>query len=169
MRRLIVVVMLLTFAGGIAWGDLGESHVALLSPYQVDPNHSYQFRFWVQNASPDGEAILSFWICFPDQYQFYPMSMGYEQIVDGRPDFMCGVHLSCPLWDGLSPSRPQILQYEGTLAWIEVYIPPSMDPGTPVSLDWTIAGTSGARVEGSVSFFVAVQKTTWGSIKGLYR
>jgi len=168
--RYILLAFLVALVPFIAAADLGNSHIALLGPMLVDPGETCIFNFWIQNESLDGESIVAFWICFPEDHEVHWDTMGYLDIEQGRPYFNLGSREGCPLWDGVYPPfAPQILQYEGTLAWVTISVPPSFLPGTPMQIEWTIVGDSSGCIEGTAIFYVPVEGSSWGGIKALYR
>ena len=156
----------------VAFGGLGNSEILLLSPLYIDQvGEEYSFHFWVTNLSEDGEPISTVSIEFPDMYTIpvSPILMGYDYIdpIHERPNWDMGVYLPRRAqWLG---SGGQILSFEGTEIWVQVYVPPGFPPGAPRDIAWTIIGSYGSRLDGITQFWVPVGRQSWSAIKALYR
>jgi hypothetical protein len=174
--RLVVVTaaMLAALAGAVV-AEIDGAYVAILSPTEVVPGQTYMFRFWVQNASSDGEAIANVQISFPDGYTLNESSMYYVPITADplRPNWSMSIppvdHTG--VWLDQNGGTGELYANEGTEVGIEVQVASQL---YDIPIYWCLDGDgNGAephRTCGCIDLAVnAVETTSWSSIKSLYR
>ncbi|MBD3368487.1 MAG: hypothetical protein GF405_10005 [Candidatus Eisenbacteria bacterium] len=171
-NSVIAVLCLLCLAGGVC-ADLTDSYVMMSGPTEIVPGETYTFTFWVQCASPDGEAIATVHVSFPDGYTLYPGTMAYDEIASGTPSWDMFVPLinHTAIWEDNDGGQGELLPGEGTTISIDVRVADVLY-GTPIfwCVDGDGAGAEPHEICGCVQVAVnPVEELSWSAIKSLYR
>ena len=168
MTRLISVLVLVLVAAS-AWASLDGSVVLLANPIGlIDGDTYYTFAFWVDNGSYSSEHIRKVAITFPYELAVcYSSTMGFDEIVSGRPDFSMSVFSSECTWSDSFNGGIHML--EDTSIWVDATTFPDIPQGAVGYIHWRLDGNWGSTVEGDIQFFTPVENRSWGSIKAMYR
>ncbi len=156
-----------------ALGSLDGSRVTLVSPSEpvpINPPAAVNLVLLVEKDSSSSELIRGLWIEFPWELIPQDGTQWYDEIEPGRPAFSCSVDTAVARWTGSGSLSIGIALGESTQIGL-VAIPYSYwQPSGLAELDWTLRGSSGSQVSGSVIVYsTPVERTAWGRIKALYR
>ena len=165
----LTLVIILVLASVSAWASLDGSVVLLANPIGlIDGNTYYTFAFWVDNGSYSSEYIRTVTITFPyGLAAYYSWTMGFDEIVAGRPDFNMSVSITECTWSDAYSGGVHML--EDTFIWVDGTTFPSIPQGAVGYIHWRLDGNWGDTVEGDIQFFTPVEASSWGSIKAMYR
>ncbi len=173
--RTLLVLFAIAILAIPAWAgrEIENAEVTLVAPTSMAPNTIYTFEFWVQNASSDAEWITNVEISFPDGFTLYPETMGFDEIVAGRPSWDMYVppidHTA--IWEDNDGGYGEIYSLEGTMVRIDCLTPDTFYTDCIYwHLQGDLYGAEPHEVCGCIDFVVTpVEHVTWGSIKALYR
>jgi hypothetical protein len=174
-RTIVVTAVLLAVLAGASAAEIDGAFVNIISPTAVVPGQTYMFRFWVQNASSDNEAIASVKISFPDGYTLHEPTMYCVPLVADplRPSW----DMSIPpidhtgIWVDNNGGTGELYANEGTEVGIEVQVASQLyDIPIYWCLDGDGSGEGPHRICGCIDLATSpVADASWSSIKALYR
>jgi hypothetical protein len=168
--RYWIVAALIVCSAACALADLEGSTVELVEPAEpVDPDVTYTFTFRVCRDASSEEVVTDVVIMFcPSDLTLYGETMGYDEIVPGRPSFEQLNELGVAHWSEVSETGG-IHAGESTLLWIDVHTGEDTPPASQGLISWSVLGADGGINIGHLYFYTPVEARTWSAIKSLYR
>lgn len=148
--------------------DLAGSSVELVEPSTpIDPGEVYTFVFRVARDWSDDESVVGVAILFPGGFVPDMATMGYAEIVPGRPMFDTMVYGVVAAWAD-NTEDGGIHMGEAADVWVDVTVNEAFDPGITIQLDWSLTGGSGGSNSGTCDISTPVESRSWSGIKALY-
>ena len=167
-RAMAIVVLLIILGTSPVIAGIDGSTVTLLSPLApLDSTTLYLFVFNVDNGSYSSEYIRTIRIIFPYGLGSYSSSsMGYEEIVYGRPSFSTSVSVTTCTWSDTYSGGIHMM--EDCDIWVQCLTFPNVPQGAFSYINWELEGNWGSTESGSIIVFTPVEAASWGSIKALF-
>jgi len=168
--RYVIIGAIIACAAVPSVADLEGSTVEIVQPVEpVDPDETYTFVFRVSRDMSSTEVLVEVLIMFyPTSLTLYGDTMGYDEIVPGRPSFDQINQSGAAHWSDVSATGG-IHAGESTLLWIDVHTGADTPPASQGALMWSVQGASGSVNVGHLYFYTPVEHGTWSAIKALYR
>ena len=168
-RAIVLALLLVVIMASSASASIDGSTVTLLSPLTfLDSSTLYQFVFNVDNGSYSSEYIRTIRIVFPYGLGTYSQaSMGYDEIVYGRPSFSTSVSVTTCTWSDTYSGGIHMM--EDCDIWVQCLTFPNVPQDAFAYIAWELEGNWGDTESGSIMILTPVEQQSWGSIKALYR
>jgi len=169
MRCLVPLILVVVMAAS-SLADLEGSVVELVQPADpVDADQTYTFVFEVSRDMSSTEILTEVLVMFyPSSLTLFGETMGYDEIVTGRPSFDQINQSGAAKWSDVSDTGG-IHAGESTLLWIDVHTSEDTPPASQGAIGWSVRGAEGGLNGGTFYFYTPVESRTWGAIKALYR
>jgi opacity protein-like surface antigen len=171
MKGLALVAVALAVALTVpAAADLSGSTVTLYGPLgQLESNTTCMFAFLVTRDWSSTEHVEEVRITFPTGMILHPSTMGYTEVVHGRPSFATFCWGQEATWVEEAPEGGGIHTGELVYLWLDVTVTEGVPPGAVGTIHWRLVGSDGGTNEGYVDDHSPVDTNTWGAIKSMYR
>jgi hypothetical protein len=174
MKTLLIVASVLALALPAFAQEIEGAFVDLVDPAATEllPGEVMTMEFIVQNDSQDAEWITDVHIAFPDGFVLYPATMGYDEIVAGRPSWTMFVppvdHTA--IWEDNNGGYGEVWSTESTLVRIDVLVADVLWGCIYWHLWGDEWGADPHDVCGCIDIgFSPVRDASWSSIKALYQ
>jgi len=167
--KLVLLSALVIAVPLLAAASLDGSTVTMVSPLGfLDPSTTYTFAFHVDNGSYSSEYIRTIRIIFPNGLGgYWQYTMGFDEIVSGRPDFDMSVSLTTCTWTDSYSGGIHML--EDTYIWVDCTTFSYIPPGAYAAIHWELEGNWGSDLDGYIYVYTPVEKQSWGSIKAMFK